>query len=177
MTRTAFTVGGAWLLAAAVMGASAGCSSSEPKRGYAVPKTLCGVSVPTDALSRLLPPSGDHLTVKDEATVADAVTGCDVSVDGDVVLSIEKERIDAGRSAWNIAAYDRRLVAAEQADGGKVAYAGRQGVTVVSCREKDNQDEEVSVYVRTLKPGRQDESALRDFLTRYRDAFGAQRPC
>lgn len=109
--------------------------------------------------------------------MSDAITTCEVSVDGDAVLSVDRERIDAGRSAWNIAAYDRRIGAAKTADGGRVAYLGRRAVSVVPCQEKDNKDEEISVYIRTLKPGREDEAAMKDLISAYTDAFQKQRPC
>ncbi|MGV9347604.1 hypothetical protein ACWDSD_22840 [Streptomyces spiralis] len=165
------------LLAVVLASASASCSSNGQKKEYSVPNALCGVSVPTEPLSRLLPASGKHLSLEEATPVSDAITTCEVTVDGEMVLSVEKEVIDSGRSAWNIAAYDRRIGQAKTADGGTVAYLGRRAVSVVSCQEKDNKDEEISVYIRTLKPGREDEAAMKDLISAYTGTFQKQRPC
>lgn len=159
-------------LAVVVVAGAAGCSSDEAKREFSVPKELCGVSVPTEPLSRLLPATGKRLDVGEGASSA-----CEVTVDRKTVLSVERQRVDAGRSAWNIASYDRRIGHAKTADDDTVAYVGRAAVSVVKCRTKGDEDKAVSTYLRTLEPGREDESAMKDLMSGYTDAFEKQQPC
>ncbi|MGV9254251.1 hypothetical protein [Streptomyces sp. NPDC003697] len=157
-----------------VVGAVAGCSSDGPRRAFTVPKAMCGVSVPSDALSRLLPESGK--TVREEDGPGNAGT-CEVTVDGAVVLSAERERVDAGRSAWRILSYDHRIGQAKSAEGGTIAYVDRAAVSVLRCHDKGAEGEAVSTYIRVLKPGRNDESAMKSLISGYTSALAKQRPC
>jgi hypothetical protein len=169
LRRTTF---GACLLVAAVATAVVSCSSDEPKREFDVPKALCGVSVPAEALAALLPAAGEQIAVKEESRA-----GCAVTVDEDVVLRVERQRIDAGRSAWTIASYDHGIGHVKTADGDAVAYVARAAVSVVTCRTPGDEGRAVSTYIRTLKPGRQDEAAMKELISGYTDAFAQQQPC
>ncbi|MFF7977139.1 hypothetical protein [Streptomyces sp. NPDC007905] len=166
---------GVSLTAAMVLGASAGCSSDSPKREFTAPKDLCGIAVPASSLTRLLPASGKQIDAKE--TKSDSRATCEVQVDGDVVLTVERERVDAGRSAWNIASYDHGIGHVKSGDDDAIAYVDRASVSVVPCRQRGNQDEAMSTYIRTLKPGRQDESAMRGLISRYTATLKEQRPC
>ncbi|MFF1453448.1 hypothetical protein ACFVYF_35725 [Streptomyces sp. NPDC058274] len=155
----------------------AGCTSEEPKREFSVPKALCGVAVPANALSRLLPATGQHLTSDHATPVSDAVTTCEVTVDGNMVLSVQRDVIDAGKSAWRVASYDHAIGHAKTGEGGTIAYVDRAAVSVVQCQEKGAEDEAVSTYIRTLKPGRQDESAMKTLISGYTAALKKEQPC
>lgn len=160
------------LLVCVALGAS-GCSSGQQGRDFSIPKDLCGVSVPEKALGTLLPSSGERVDVAESAPASDSVKTCEVSVDGDEVLSVERQRVDASRSAWNIASYDHRIGQAETADDETVAYAGRAAVSVVPCGE----EKAVSSYVRVLAPGRSDKEAMRELISGYTASLRGQDPC
>ncbi|MEU6812574.1 hypothetical protein ABZ920_27075 [Streptomyces sp. NPDC046831] len=174
MSRNARALRTVLLLTVLMTGAVAGCSSHAPKRGFTVPKAMCGVSVPSDALSRLLPESGKDVQVENDP---DDAGMCEVTVDGEVVLSAERERIDAGRSAWRIISYDHRIGQAKSGEGGTIAYVDRAAVSVVQCRAEGTEDEAVSTYIRVLKPGRKDESAMKSLISGYTAALTKQQPC
>ncbi|MEU0007367.1 hypothetical protein ABZ079_24575 [Streptomyces sp. NPDC006314] len=165
------------LLAAVVLGAAAGCSSGGQEREFAIPKNLCGVAVPSGPLARILPPTGKSLDQRKGTPSAQAVTGCEVTVDGDVVLTVEGERIKSGRSAWIIASYDHRIGHVKSGDGGAIAYVGRAAVSVVPCPREGDRQEAVSTYIRTLKPWRQDESAMRQLIRGYTASLKTLQPC
>ncbi|MGJ5899128.1 hypothetical protein DF268_36540 [Streptomyces sp. V2] len=150
-----------------------GCSSERQGRDFSVPKDLCGVSVPEKALGALLPSSGERVDVAEGASAGGSVETCEVSVDGDAVLSVERQRVDASRSAWNIASYDHRIGQVETADDETVAYAGRAAVSVVSCGE----EKAVSSYVRVLAPGRSGKKAMRELISGYTASLRGQDPC
>ncbi|MGV9428696.1 hypothetical protein ACWDO7_30970 [Streptomyces sp. NPDC003656] len=118
--------------------------------------------------------SGKHLDVRRKAS---ATVVCEVSVDGQLVLWVERERVDTGRSAWNIASYDHRIGRAKSGAGDMIAYVGGAAVSVVPCAGKSARDEAMSTYVRTLKPGRQDESAMKGLIVGYTEALRKQHPC
>ncbi|MGW0086348.1 hypothetical protein [Streptomyces sp. NPDC003393] len=164
----------ALVIAAAAL---AGCSSEEPKREFAVPHSLCGASVPVDALSKLLPASGKRITVPDNAFSEDGEGLCQVAVDDDVVLMVSRERIDVGDSADNILRSRVAVQNRKSADGGSVSYADRGAVSLIKCRGAGVQTEDVSVLIKVLKPARPDETAMKNLITGYTADYKKQQPC
>ncbi|MEU3859887.1 hypothetical protein AB0F03_21385 [Streptomyces sp. NPDC028722] len=165
------------LLAVVALSASAGCSSDDQKRDFAIPKELCGVAVQAGPLTRLLPASGKRLDVEKVAPSAESHATCDVTVDGNVVLTVEEEHIKSGRSAWIIASYDHGIGHVKSSDGGSIAYVGRAAVSVVPCTGKGIRKEAVSTYIRLLKPGRQDDSSMRQLIRAYTESLKKLQPC
>ncbi|KUN76008.1 hypothetical protein AQJ66_35270 [Streptomyces bungoensis] len=94
-----------------------------------------------------------------------------------MVLSVERERVSTGRSAWNIASYDHGIGHVKTGDRDAVAYADRAAVSVVPCARKGDRDEAVSTYVITVKSGREDESAMHRLISGYTAALRKQHPC
>ncbi|MEU0033873.1 hypothetical protein [Streptomyces sp. NPDC006333] len=155
--------------------AVAGCSE-EQKPEYTLPKSLCGVPAPSQALSRLLP-AGKHLALDEATPVADAITTCKATVDGDLVLSLERESREAGASARDIAVNQLGVKQPMSAERNSVAYADWAAVSVVECRGGGTGDKDISVAVKVLKPGHRDESAMKELIVEYTSAFKKQQPC
>ncbi|MFF9281188.1 hypothetical protein [Streptomyces griseosporeus] len=174
-TKALLAGGAALLLAAPVL---AGCSSDEPKQEFAVPKALCGVDVPGDALARLLPASGERVTSRHEDGGGPGAGLCNVSVDGTQVLVVSMERIPADRtSAGKILTERLRGFDQKYAEGGSIAYRAGAAASLVKCRAADVQKEDISLFVQTWKPGRQDESAMKDLISGYTASLKKQQPC
>lgn len=161
--------------AATVIAVAAGCSD-DPKREYAVPKSLCGVAVPDKSLSPLMPP-GKNLTAEQDTPVPDAITTCKVTVDGDQVLSVERERREAGASACDIAVNQISVQQPKSAANRTIAYADWAAVSVISCREEGNAEEDISTVIKVLKPGKPDEAAMKELITEYTSALRTQDAC
>jgi hypothetical protein len=157
--------------------AAAGCSSDEPKREFTVPKALCGVSLPTDALSRLLPSSGKHLATDKVESSSNGDGVCNVTVDGDKVLVLDRERIDVGDSARNILLSRLSIQQQKSAEGGTIAYADWAAVSLVKCRGAGVEKEDISTLVKVLKPARPNESAMKSLISGYTAALNKQGPC
>ncbi|MFB0620755.1 hypothetical protein [Streptomyces sp. AGS-58] len=163
------------LLAAAAT--VAGCSSGEPKPEFSVPEALCGVSVPSDALSALLPGSGERVTVKRTGSLDEGSALCEVEVDTDTALVISGERIDAGSSAHDILRDRLSVLEQKAADGGSVAYTDQSAVSLIRCRGAAVKEEDISTLVKVLKPARRDEAAMKKFIRGYTASLKEQRPC
>jgi hypothetical protein len=166
--------GGALLLAAL---AAAGCSSDEPKQEFTVPKALCGVSVPTDALSRLLPASGKRVTTEQVDGQAEGTGLCNVSVDDEQVLVVSTERIPVGESARSVLLDRLHVSDPQSAEGGAVAYADRAAASLVECRGAGVDEEDVSTFIKTLEPGRRDAAAMKELISGYTADLRKQQPC
>ncbi|WP_018544863.1 hypothetical protein [Streptomyces sp. LaPpAH-108] len=175
MRSSAYALGvGALLLA--TVGAS-GCSSDEAKQEFTVPTSLCGVSVPPKALSRLLPADGSHITFRQDGSVEKGWTLCGVEVDGHAVLNVSQEWIDAGDTARNILRHQLVISDQKSADGGSVAYADRGAASLLKCRGTGVEKEDVSTVVELLKPGRADETAMGELIREYTKSLKARNPC
>ncbi|MFF8596857.1 hypothetical protein ACF061_36660 [Streptomyces sp. NPDC015220] len=155
----------------------AGCSSDEPKREFAVPKVLCEVPVPGDALSALLPESGKLLTSPEYTFSIDGEGLCKVSVDDDVVLMVSRERIDIGDSAYNILRSRARVPSQKSAEDGSISYADRAAASLTKCRGAGVEKEDISILITVLKPARPDEDAMKDLITSYTTGYQKQHPC
>ncbi|MEU9402660.1 hypothetical protein [Streptomyces sp. NPDC048242] len=175
MRSSAYTWGvGALLLA---MVGVAGCSSHGAKAEFTVPKSLCGVSVPSQSLSRLLPADGARISVRKEGGPERGWTLCQVKVDGKTVMEASQEWIVAGDTARNILGHRLTIWQQKSADGGSVVYAAEGGASLIMCRGKGVQKEDVSTLIDVLKPGRPDEAAMGQIIRGYTKSLKAQNPC
>jgi hypothetical protein len=156
---------------------AAGCSADEPKREFAVPKALCGVSVPTDALSRLLPSSGKQLATDKVESSSNGDGLCNVTVDSDKVLVLDMERIDVGDSARNILRSRLSIQQQKSTEGGAIAYADWAAVSMVQCRGAGVEKEDISILIKVLKPARPNESAMKSLISGYTASLKKQQPC
>ncbi|WP_308036465.1 hypothetical protein [Streptomyces sennicomposti] len=162
---------------AVVAGALVGCSADEPGHEFAVPKVVCEVPVPADALSALLPASGRRIAVPEHAFNVDGEGLCKVSVDDDVVLRVTRERIDVGDSAYFILHRRGSIQDPKSTRDRSVAYADRAAASLIKCRGAGVDKEDISIFVDVLKPGRPDEDAMKSLITGYTGAYQKQQPC
>ncbi|MFI9252862.1 hypothetical protein [Streptomyces sp. NPDC053069] len=166
---------GVSLLVAALT--AAGCSSDAPRQDFTVPKALCGISVPTDALSQLLPASGKQLAAERTGSLDEGSALCTVKVDGATVLEVSGERIDAGDSARNILRSRLSIQDPKSSDTGSIAYADHAAASLIKCRGSEVEVEDVSTVIKTLKPARADEPAMKKLTQGYTNSLKAQNPC
>lgn len=166
-------LGSLFLIATVTM---VGCSSEAPEQRFAVPKSLCGVIVPTDALSQLLPVSGERLTVERDGSLDDGSALCDVRVDDDMVLQVSGERIDAGDSARHILRSRLSVQEQKSAQGNAIAYADHAAVSLIKCRGA-YVEEDISTLVKVLKPARPNEAAMEKLIRGYTASLKKQQPC
>ncbi|MCH0567274.1 hypothetical protein [Streptomyces sp. MUM 2J] len=172
--RTLLVRGGAVLCAAMT---AAGCSSNPPKQEFTIPKALCGVPVPTRSLSRLLPASGQKVSVNQVDGAAKGTGLCKVSVDSTEVLVVSTERITMGSSAQRILLHRARTGDQKSTEGGSIAYSDHAAVSLIQCRGSGIEEEDISTFIENWKPGRQDETAMKDLMSGYTAALKKQQPC
>ncbi|MET8831673.1 hypothetical protein ABZX40_38195 [Streptomyces sp. NPDC004610] len=143
-----------------------------------MPDALCGVAVPRDALSRLLPASGKELTLDDEGELSEGSALCKVNVDGhEMVLTLSSERIDAGGSARGILQSRLRVTDPKTAENGRIAYSPVGAVSLLTCQDSNGTPEDISTLVEVLEPGREDEGALRELVAGYAGVLEENGEC
>jgi hypothetical protein len=166
---------GASLLVAALT--AVGCSSGGPKQEFTVPNVLCGVSVPSKALSQLLPSSGKRLAVERTGSLDEGSALCTVKVDGATVLEVSGERIDSGDSARNILRSRLSIQDPRSAENNAIAYADHAAASLIKCRGTGVEEEDISTLIKTLKPAHADEPAMKQLIQGYTNSLKAQSPC
>ncbi|MFJ4633080.1 hypothetical protein [Streptomyces sp. NPDC088847] len=174
--KTYILQGFSLVVATAGLVSATGCSADKPGREFTVPKALCGVSVPVDALSRLLPASGKKLTTEADGSTDDVLL-CTVSVDGVRVLDLSRERIVAGDSARHILFTQLRIARPKLAEGNTIAYADHAAVSLLKCRGAAVEEEDISTLINVLKPGRPDEPAMKSLISDYTATVKKEAPC
>ncbi|MFD5266090.1 hypothetical protein [Streptomyces sp. NPDC058335] len=98
-----------------------GCGSEEQKRNYAIPRALCGLAVDGEALTNILP-GGDKVTVKDRSYPG--TQGCQVIVDGVLIVTAVQMWVDEGQTAAFVAATHSIDTVDRSAEKGRYQYSG-----------------------------------------------------
>ncbi|MGX1272718.1 hypothetical protein [Streptomyces phaeoluteigriseus] len=98
-----------------------GCGNEEQKRNYAIPRSLCGMNVDSEALASFLP-AGQKVTVKDRSYPG--TKGCQVIVDGTLIVTAVQTWVDEGRTAAFVAASQSLDTVDRSAEEGRYQYSG-----------------------------------------------------
>ncbi|MET8803943.1 hypothetical protein [Streptomyces sp. NPDC004546] len=135
------------------------------------------MSVPSKALSQLLPSSGKRLAVERTGSLDEGSGLCTVKVDGATVLEVSGERIDSGDSARNILRSRLSIQDPKSAENNAIAYADHAAASLIKCRGTDVEEEDISTLIKTLKPAHADEPAMKQLIQGYTNSLKAQSPC
>lgn len=133
--------------------------------------------MPAAPLSDLLPASGKRLAVEPTGSLDNGSALCQVRVDGDTVLDVSSERIDAGGSAPDILRSRLSVRDQKSAKGNSIAYDDHAAVSLIKCRGSKVQEEDISILIKLLKPARPDEAAMMRLAERYTASVESQNPC
>lgn len=98
-----------------------GCGGEENEREYAIPRTLCGTAVDSDALAPFLP-SGKKVTVRDKSSPGSKV--CQVIVDNKLIVTTSQMWLEEGRTTAYVAARQSFDTPDHSAEAGRFRYSG-----------------------------------------------------
>ncbi|PAZ14871.1 hypothetical protein CLM62_16765 [Streptomyces sp. SA15] len=150
----------------------AGCSSSDKQ--YTVPESLCGIKVPQNALTSVLP-NGEELTEHPESS--GSTKRCRIHVDGESVLSASTERwedettaSDVAQSALGVDPQD------QQSDGGRYIYSSTGAVGKVDCAKAEEAHEPLWASVRVTHDDTKDTDMLK-LIRAYAEAVSSSEEC
>ncbi|MFB7505862.1 hypothetical protein [Streptomyces broussonetiae] len=160
----------------AVSLALASCSSgtSEDKRDYSVPSSLCGTAMSTSALKPLLP-AGKKISSRQSGSTG--YVRCQVSVDGQVVLSSIIERWKPKTTLTDVA-FGTYGLTSDNVKKKKENYivADTTAVGHVTCRAKRKDGAEVFTVIRK-EHGSVDVAAMEEAITKFTDAVSTSKQC
>ncbi|WP_405795394.1 hypothetical protein [Streptomyces sp. NBC_01506] len=164
-------------LAVALSIGLSGCGEGA-KKEYAIPTSLCGVSVDQELLEPLLPP-GKKIEVRNDPYAKGVPrTACVARVDGDVWLTVYGEWREAGFTALQ-AAEDKVVGGGSfgTAENGKVYSWNRGAATAFPCRSEDWGAYSAAVEVVERDDREANVKALETFITPYGEALAKTLPC
>lgn len=156
----------AGLFAVGLTLASCSSGSSEGKREYAVPSSLCGTAVPASALEPLLPAGKKITSVKSGSS---GFTRCRLVVDGRVAVTSIIEQWKSGTTLRNVAygAYGLTSDSVKK-EGQKYIISDSKAVGHVPCGEPQKEDHEVFTMIRK-EHGTVDATAMEKAITEFTD--------
>ncbi|MFF2203887.1 hypothetical protein [Streptomyces sp. NPDC058145] len=165
------------LLAVPAVGlAMTACSpgASSAKREYAVPSSLCGTPVPASALEPLLP-AGKKISSRKSGSPGYA--RCQVSVDGQLVLSSIIERWQPRTTLSNVAFGTYGLTAASiKMEAQRFIVSESAAVERVDCNPKRKDAAEVFTVIRKHHDS-VDAAAMEKAIAEFADAASTSAEC
>ncbi|MET9483467.1 hypothetical protein [Streptomyces sp. NPDC006638] len=153
---------------------SASCSSPPPKKEYATPDALCGVSVDPGLVAPFLP-AGKKISLHPDNSIQ-GWTLCDVGVDGTRVLS--------ANTKWEEGSL--REVAADPLNGVDVnstttpdkryTYTRLGGIGLVDCQDPKRPDQQLVASVRVMKKSGS-EAEMKKLITAFTEGVAGPAEC
>jgi hypothetical protein len=151
------------------------CSSGEPEREYATPKSLCGITVDPEELTDFLPP-GKKVSTTATSSPPKA-TRCTVSVDGKKIIYITQEW-------WNdmsVLEFAQGMTLDEldgRTDDGRFAYTGNQAFgKTEDCRKKSEGDQVLYTAIQATGSKHKNADAMKKMIANYTAAVEKSNAC
>lgn len=152
-----------------------GCSKDE-ERQYALPESLCGVTVDSEFLSTFLPP-GEKVSSQQE-TPNGGTQRCQVSVDGKIALVAGQLWWDKTGTVANVAAVHARVGKGEVTADEKFLYSGTGAVgKAEGCADHDHPDQDLFTVIQVFASGREDSSTMKRLINEYTEQIQAANDC
>ncbi|HZG05123.1 MAG TPA: hypothetical protein VE546_16395 [Streptomyces sp.] len=151
-----------------------GCGEGEKeKREYPIPESLCGVDIDTSLIEPFMPPGKRIYQTEDEAGTI--IWSCEVSVDGEDVFRISRDRWEPGWSTRRFAVRHAYVEPEHEATDKSYVYSDRGAVATVRCTEQGG-DRDLFLVAKA-EENSADEKAMEKFITAYREQFLKGDPC
>ncbi|MFI9252851.1 hypothetical protein [Streptomyces sp. NPDC053069] len=142
-----------------------GCSEGEQKREYSTPRSLCGITIDAEEMTKFLP-SGKTVSTK-ATTSSSTATRCSVSVDG-------KRIVYAAQEWWNdmsVLQFARGLTLEKvdhQTDDGHFVYSGNQAFgKTEGCHNSQHDDLVLYTALQATGSKHKDAEAMKRLITSY----------
>lgn len=164
----------AGLLAVGLTMASCSSGTSEDKREYAIPSSLCGTAVPSSALEPLLPAGKKISFVKSGPS---GFTRCRLVIDGRIAVSSIIEQWESGTTLRNVA-YGTYGLASDSVkeEGSRYIISDSTAVGHASCSKLQKEGHEIFTMIRK-DHGTVDATAMEKAITKFTDAVSTSKQC
>jgi hypothetical protein len=160
----------------ALLATLSGCSGQKEKRQYAVPHSLCGIPVDSNALAPFMP-SGRKLTAKRDTTDTWASV-CEISIDSRQVLQTEQMWLaDAPNTAYFVGGQANSKLD-HQAQNGRFLYSGWEAFgKTLSCKSKKLLNSELFTAFQMNSSDHQDTNAMKQLIAEFTKEVEKTQTC
>ncbi|WBO63480.1 hypothetical protein [Streptomyces camelliae] len=159
-----------------MFGMMVGCSTSDEKKEYDVPRALCGISVSPDLVDPFLPP-GKKLKVLDTRPVPTRKI-CRLDVDGKWALMANLEWWADDVSISTVAGANPQLGSAKPSDNEAYFSSGTGAVVqVTGCKNPEHKGQLLYTSLRVRDSGLADTTAMKKLATIFTKAVGKSDEC
>ncbi|MGW9496861.1 hypothetical protein ACWG5P_21135 [Streptomyces prasinus] len=162
-------------LALTTVGVLAGCSGSDEGKNYAVPKSLCGVSLESALIDELLP-SGNKVDVQ-EKNPGPSRKRCQVIVDGKAALEVSQEWWPEGDTVVDVAQGVPQVKSAVLTDDSDFLLTGTGAVQQARCASSERPDHVLFITAQVYADGVDDSEAMQKLITAYTRAVEGSAVC
>lgn len=162
------------LLAAGLALAACSSGSSEEKREYTVPSSLCGTAVPSSALEPLLPSGKKISSLKSGPS---GFTRCRLAVDGQVAVTSIIEQWESGTTLRNMAygTYGLKSDSIKKEES-RYIISTSTAVEHASCSKLQKEGHEVFTMIRK-EHGSVETAAMEKVITEFTEAVSKSKQC
>ncbi|MFE6286957.1 hypothetical protein [Streptomyces sp. NPDC057877] len=148
-----------------------GCADDDG-RGYALPKTLCGIPIDTNDLAPFLP-AGREATVSEKDYSSSQ--WCDLIIDDAVVMSARQEWLSQGRTVAQYAAELAQEPLTHSVMGGRFHYSASEGFGKAEGCIGSKQELYTSIQV--WSSDHQDADAMKHLVIDYTEEVEKSADC
>ncbi|MER5843494.1 hypothetical protein ABT099_25000 [Streptomyces prasinus] len=162
-------------LALTAVGVLAGCSGSDEGKNYAVPESLCGVSLDSGLIDELLP-SGNKIDVQ-EKNPGPSRKRCQVNVDGKAALEVSQEWWQEGDTVVDVAQGVPQVKSAVLTDDSDFLLTGTGAVQQARCASSERPGRVLFTTAQVYADGVDDSEAMQKLITAYTRAVEGSAVC
>ncbi|MFC9647592.1 hypothetical protein [Streptomyces sp. NPDC056937] len=155
----------------------AACSTPKSEeRKYAVPESLCGVTVESDLLSPFLPP-GEKISTQKESPNG-GTTQCNIIVDGKIAVIASRIWWARGGGVSDVAAVHAKVDPGQVTDDNMYLYSGTGAVgRTEDCTDSTHPDQNLFTVIQVFTSNRDDKSSMKSLIPAYTKAVEQSDEC
>lgn len=150
--------------------------SEEAHRDYAIPSSLCGITVKPNALAPLLP-TGSKISTKETTYDKKRFSRCMVSVDGKLAVAASLDWWERKDNIYKVASSYAHIEPEIEEEGGDLLYSRSGGVTKSDdCKDPEFPEQVMFTAVQVYTPDFDDAPAVKRLLKEYTKAAESSGP-
>ncbi|MFF8025201.1 hypothetical protein ACFZDJ_29765 [Streptomyces sp. NPDC007896] len=155
--------------------ALSGCSTEEV-REYALPKSLCGVTVKSDLLSPFLP-AGKKISTQQESPNG-GTERCKISIDGKVAMIAGQLWWEKGGTVMDVAAVHAQVTPGTVTDDKRYLYSGTGAVgKAEGCSDSTHPDQYLFTVIQVFAPDLDDAATMKRLIVDYTKQIQEKYKC
>ncbi|MDX3570688.1 hypothetical protein [Streptomyces sp. ID05-47C] len=151
-----------------------GCSKEEQGRNYTIPRTICSMPVDNEALASILP-AGQKITVKDRSYPG--TKGCQVIVDGTLIVTTVQMWVEAGRTAAFVAASQSIDKVDRSAEEGRYQYSAHEAYGKTQGCVDTKHEQELYAVIQAPSSKHRDPDAMKRLIVSFTKSVEESAEC